>query len=70
LPNIYYLKGQITAQGNINRNEITTIEVFLGQAGVFYQNHPANGLLWASLRARTEKKSKKWGEIATRFWQT
>ena len=71
MPNIYYLKGQITGQGNINRNDVAQIEVLLSQAGVFLsKNPPANGLLWASLRAKTEKKSKKWGEIATRFWQT
>jgi hypothetical protein len=35
MPNIYYLKGQITGQGNINRNDVAKIEVLLSQAGVF-----------------------------------
>ena len=35
MPNIYYLKGQITGQGNINRNDVAKIEVSFNQVSVF-----------------------------------
>ena len=57
--NIYYLKGQITGQGNINRNDVAQIEVLLSQAGVFLsKTHRPTGYYGLRLEQGLRKNPK------------
>ena len=59
MPNIYYLKGQITGQGNINRNGVAKIEVLLSQAGVFLsKTHRPTGYYGLRLEQGLRKNPK------------
>ena len=58
-PNIYYLKGQITGQGNINRNDVAKIEVLLSQADVFLsKTHRPTGYYGLRLEQGLRKNPK------------
>ena len=63
LSNIYYLKGQITGQGNINRNDVAKIEVLFNQVSVFDLSETQRPTGYYGLRLEQGlKKSKKMGK--------